>query len=92
MAVNRLTQRPMIVVTANPLIGPVPKYIKTRAARIPETCVSRMVIRALSITRVECQAGRFPSPQFFADSFKDQNVRINRDTDCQEHAGDAGQC
>ena len=48
MAVKRLARRPMIVVTANPLIGPVPKKTRMMAATIPETCVSIMVIKALS--------------------------------------------
>ena len=43
------------------------------------------------IAGVQRQAGGLSRPQFFADSFKDQNIRVHRNADGQEHARDAGQ-
>ena len=91
-AVNTLAIRPITSVTAKPFTGPVPNRNRKAHDTTVVTWVSMIVRKALLNPALTAAIDRLAGAQLFADALKDQHVTVDRHTDAENDAGDAGQC
>ena len=90
-AVKMEAMRPMVSVTANPLIGPVPNWNRKSAEIRVVTWVSMIEVNARSKPMVDRRADGSPGAHLLPDALEDEHVGVHRHADGQDDAGDAGQ-
>ena len=92
IAVNILARIPIPNVTANPLMGPVPKWYNTNATANVVTFASSIVQKARWYPLTTADHTVLPVRSSSRMRSKYEDISVNSYTDCQDKSGKPGQC